>query len=47
MTGYHHHHLNDHYRPAIGKHDDAILARRVSSSEGANALILMEKCCHV
>jgi len=47
ITAHHHHRLSDRFRAVIRKHDDDVLAGMVSSSEGGDALILVEKCGHV
>jgi len=47
ITVHHYHRLSDRVCAVVGKHDDDVSAGRVSSSEGGDALILMEKCRHV
>jgi len=47
ITAHHHHRLSDRFRAVVRKHDDDVSAGRVSSSEGGDALILVEKCRHV
>jgi len=47
ITAHHHHRLSDRFRAVVGKHDDDVSAGRVSTSEGGDALILVEKCRHV
>ena len=44
---HHHHHLSDRFRAVVGKYDDDVSAGSVSSSEAGDALILVEKCCHI
>jgi len=47
ITAHHQHRLADRFRAVVGKHYDDVSAERVSSSEGANALIHVEKCRRV
>jgi len=47
ITAHHYDHLSDRFRAVVEKHDDNVLPGRVSSSEGGNALMLVEKCGHI
>ena len=47
ITTHHHDRLSDPFRAVVGKHDDDVSAGRIRSSEGGNALILVEKCRHI
>jgi len=47
ITAHPHHRLTASFHAVVGKDDDEVSPGRVSSSEGGDARILVEKCPHV